>query len=185
MAEDAGMLAEALAVVGGDDHPGRLQDAPAAQLVDQSAELLVEVRDAIVVGVADERDVLRRRARACPAATSSGSGRDSAAVARAGSEPVDAQLGELVGIVGVVEIQEGEERPLRLPAGDSQSRNSRLTAAAVLAIGVEQPARGAAPRGRRGRCPSRSRRNCPTAWSPATVRSTRAAGLKAVSLGKM
>ena len=54
VAEDAGMLAEALAVVRGDDHPGPLEDAAALELVDQPAQLLIEVRDAVVVGVADE-----------------------------------------------------------------------------------------------------------------------------------
>ena len=60
MAEDAGMLAEALAVVGGDDHPGRFEDRTSTELVEQSAQLFIEVRDAVIVGVAGKRDIPRR-----------------------------------------------------------------------------------------------------------------------------
>ena len=54
VAEDAGMFAETLAVVRGDDQPRLLEDPASLQLVDQLPELLVEVRDAIVVGVDGE-----------------------------------------------------------------------------------------------------------------------------------
>ena len=57
--EHTGMFAEALAVVRGDDHPGPLEDRAAIELVDQPAELLVKVRDAVVVRVASEIDLMR------------------------------------------------------------------------------------------------------------------------------
>ena len=91
MAEDAGMLAEALAVVRGDDHPGPIEDPAAAELVDQPAQLLVEIRDAVVVGVASRMRSAARKARAWPAATSPGSGRSRgrcAARSRTGGSPV-------------------------------------------------------------------------------------------------
>ena len=50
--EHSGMFAEAFAVVGGDDHPGLFEDGAAVELVDEPAELLVQVRDAIIVAVA-------------------------------------------------------------------------------------------------------------------------------------
>ena len=49
MPEDAGMLAKALAVVPGDNHPGSIENPSSLQFVDQPAELLVQVRDAVVV----------------------------------------------------------------------------------------------------------------------------------------
>ena len=61
--EHAGMFAEALAMVGGDDYPGLFEDTAAVELVDQPAELLVQVRDAIVVAVANPRDQVIGRAR--------------------------------------------------------------------------------------------------------------------------
>ena len=64
VAEDARVLAEALAVVRGDDQPGSLEDAAPVELVEQLAELLVEVGDAIVVGVDAQRQVLRAECRA-------------------------------------------------------------------------------------------------------------------------
>ena len=124
------MLAEALAVVRGDDHPGPIEDRARSELVEQSAELLVEVRDAVVVGVADEREIPRRD-RSCPSSTSPGSvatrGRSLGLTPKRWIPPAGADRG-----VGVVIIQEGEERPLRLAAPASQSRNSRLTTAACL-----------------------------------------------------
>ena len=66
VAEDAGVLAEAFAVVRRDDQPGSLEDAAAPQLVEQLPELLVEVGDAIVIGVDDERQVGSRPGVPCP-----------------------------------------------------------------------------------------------------------------------
>ena len=60
--EHAGVFAEALPVIGGDDHPGLLEEGTAIQLVDQEAELLVQVRDAVIVGIAGEIDLGRGRA---------------------------------------------------------------------------------------------------------------------------
>ena len=59
--EHAGLFAEALAVIRGDDHPGPLENGTAIELVDQPAELLIEVRDAVVVRVANESDLVRGR----------------------------------------------------------------------------------------------------------------------------
>ena len=47
--EHAGFFAETFAVIRGDDHPGPLENRTAIELVDQPAELLIEVRDAVVV----------------------------------------------------------------------------------------------------------------------------------------
>ena len=131
--EHAGMLAEALAVVRGDDHPGPLENGTAIELVDQPAELLVEIRDAVVVGVAAEIDLVRGRPVLDQAAANPGS-RSTRDRSRLDPESVDARRRKLIRIVGVKVIQEGEERPLRLPPPDSQSRNSRLTTAASFRL---------------------------------------------------
>ena len=60
VAENAGVLAETFAMVRGDDQPGLLQNPAPVQLVDQLAELLVEVRDAIVISVGGEGHALGR-----------------------------------------------------------------------------------------------------------------------------
>ena len=52
------VLAEVLAVVGRDDDQRVLEHAPAVELVEEPAELLVEVGDAVVVGVAGEPESL-------------------------------------------------------------------------------------------------------------------------------
>ena len=57
MPEHAGVFAEAFPVIGGDDDPGPPEDGAAVQFVDQPAELLVQVRDAVVVGIAGEIDL--------------------------------------------------------------------------------------------------------------------------------
>ncbi len=54
MAEYAGVLAETFAMVRGDDQPGSLQEPATIQLVNQLPELLIEVGDAIVIGVRDK-----------------------------------------------------------------------------------------------------------------------------------
>ena len=51
VAENAGVLTETFAMVRGDDQPGSLQNPAPVQLVDQLPELLIEVRDAIVISV--------------------------------------------------------------------------------------------------------------------------------------
>ena len=71
MEKDARLFTEALAVVRRDDQPGRFKDATALQFVDQPAQLLVQIRDAVVIGVALERDLPRRRAWTCPRSSSS------------------------------------------------------------------------------------------------------------------
>ena len=53
VAEVAG-LAEELAVVGGHDHQGVIEDALPVQLVEEFAEGIVEIGDAVVVGVPGE-----------------------------------------------------------------------------------------------------------------------------------
>ena len=58
MAENAGMLTETLAVVRGDDQPGLLQNPASLQLVDQLPELLIEIRDAVVISVDRKRHTL-------------------------------------------------------------------------------------------------------------------------------
>ena len=51
VAENAGVLAETFAMVRGDDQPGLLQNPAPLQLVDQLPDLLIEIRDAIVISV--------------------------------------------------------------------------------------------------------------------------------------
>ena len=54
VAKIAGVLTEAFTMVRGDDQPGSLQNPTPVQLVDQLAELLIEIRDAIVISVDGE-----------------------------------------------------------------------------------------------------------------------------------
>ena len=112
MAVDAGVLAEALAMVGGDDQPGPLQD-PRRPAVDQLADLLVEIGHAIVVGVDGEGHFLGRDRRLVdpPPVLDQAA---AVVVDRLGPEPMEPPRGQFIGIVGVVEVQEGEEWPLRL-----------------------------------------------------------------------
>ena len=51
VAENAGVLTETLAMIRRDDQPGSSQDPAPVQLVDQHPELLIEIRDAIVIRV--------------------------------------------------------------------------------------------------------------------------------------
>src|SRR5262249_47311365 len=60
VAENTGVLAEALAMVGGDDQPGLFENSAPVQLVDQLPELLIEIRDAIVISVSDKCHARRR-----------------------------------------------------------------------------------------------------------------------------
>ncbi len=55
-------------------------------------------------------------------------------------EPVDAHLLKLIGMMGVVVIQEGEKGPFRPPPVDNQSSNSRLTSAAVFRFHLKSQA---------------------------------------------
>ena len=49
------MLAETFPVVRGDDQPGPVQDTAAPQIVEQLADLFIEVGDAIVVSIDGKR----------------------------------------------------------------------------------------------------------------------------------
>ena len=71
--ENAGVLAETFAVVRGDDQPGSLQNSAAVQLVDQLADLLIKIRDAIVISVGGKA-IPRARASSCRGPTNAGSG---------------------------------------------------------------------------------------------------------------
>ena len=112
--EHAGMLAETFPVVRGDDQPGPVEDVTAVELVDQPAELLVEIRDAVVVGGANEGILAHGE----PPLVDSTPVFDEIHLALGAwtrPEPVDAPLRKLVRIVGIIVIQEGEKWPLRLP----------------------------------------------------------------------
>ena len=54
------VLAQVFPVIGGDDHQGIVQSSGPLQVVEEQAELLVEVGDAVIVGVEDELDLSRR-----------------------------------------------------------------------------------------------------------------------------
>ena len=58
VAENAGVLTETFAVVRGDDQPCSLQDPAPVKLVDQLPELLIEIRDAIVISVGGKCHIL-------------------------------------------------------------------------------------------------------------------------------
>ena len=115
MEKDAGLLAEALAMVRCDDQPRRIEHAAALKLVEQQAQLFVQIRDAVVIGVAGERGLLhgeRGLVHRLPLLDEI----DLAVGARPYRETVNAPFLQRVRIVDIVVIHEGEERPLRLPA---------------------------------------------------------------------
>ena len=89
--EDAGLFAEALAVIRGDDDPGPLEDGTTSEFIDQTAELLVEIGDTVIVRVASEMDLLRRRPPLRQHQPVLDHGRLTL-VARFGTEPVEAAL---------------------------------------------------------------------------------------------
>ncbi len=112
MGEHARVLAEAFAVVRHDDHPGTFQVVTAIELVEQPAELLIEICDAVVVQVVNEPQLL---------------GRDSLLVERPpvfdqssllavpGPDPeaVHSLPWKLIGPMGVEVIQKGKKRAIR------------------------------------------------------------------------
>ena len=55
--EHARFFAETFAVIRRDDHPRPLENGTAIEFVDQSAKLLIELRDAIVITVDSEADL--------------------------------------------------------------------------------------------------------------------------------
>ena len=113
VAEDAGMFAETLAMVRHDDQPGILEDSATAQLVNQLPELLIEIGDAIVIGIGGELHALGREGRLVELPPML----DQDAliiIARLDAEPMESPRRQLVGIMGIVVVQEREERPLRL-----------------------------------------------------------------------
>ena len=56
MAKNISMFAKAFAVVGNDDQPGVFQNAAPVERVDQFTDLLVEIGNAVVVGIGSERN---------------------------------------------------------------------------------------------------------------------------------
>jgi hypothetical protein len=52
MPEISGVLTEAFAMIGFDDHPCSLKDETTIKFIDETAELLIEVRRTIVIQVA-------------------------------------------------------------------------------------------------------------------------------------
>ena len=83
------------------------------QLVDELADPLVEIGHAIVVGVDGEGHFLGRDRRLVdpPPVLDQAA---AVVVDRLGPEPMEPPRGQFIGIVGVVEVQEGEEWPPRL-----------------------------------------------------------------------
>ena len=65
MPEDAWMLAEAFAVVRGDDQPCTLEASAVFQLVDQTTQAFVEVGDAVVISIGGQGDLLVGRLTGC------------------------------------------------------------------------------------------------------------------------
>ena len=136
--EHAVILAETLAMIRSDDHPRPPKYGTAFELVDQAAELLVEIRHAIVVRVTTETDLVRRRIFSASTSANRAS-ISSPATAWIRTESVDAHRRELIRIVCVVKIQEGEERPLRLPASGQPVEKLAIDNRRVLSIGLEEP----------------------------------------------
>src|ERR1700722_9861060 len=59
--EHAVILAETLAMIRGDDHPRMFKNGTTLELVNQTTKLLVEIRNAIVVRITTETDLVLRR----------------------------------------------------------------------------------------------------------------------------
>src|SRR5262245_52644185 len=57
------VLAQPLAMIGGDDQESSLEHAAALQFIEQHTQLLVEIGEATIVAIADERLVARRQPR--------------------------------------------------------------------------------------------------------------------------
>ena len=137
VAENAGVLAETFAMVRGDDQPGSLQDPAPVQLVDQLAELLIEIRDAIVIGVGGECHALGRDSRLVELPPVL----DQEAlivVGRLDPETMKPSRRQLIGIMGVEVVQESEKRPLRLRAAGQPVEKLAIDHRRPLAIGVER-----------------------------------------------
>src|SRR5262249_18663582 len=132
--EHSRLFAKTLAVIRGDDHPGSLEEGTAIELVDQPAELLIEIGHAVVVGVASEIDLVLRRPVLAQGQPISEPGRLSV-VPRLDPETMDALLRYLVGIVGVIVIQEREERPLGLTAFGEPVEKLPIDDRSLLPIG--------------------------------------------------
>ena len=108
------VLAEVLAVVGRDDHQRVRQQAAPVQLVEEPAELLVEVGDAVVVGVAARAGSSLGASFVLSESEPPVQDRDVGGRLGLDAEvPVEA-AGRDVGVVGVEEVQEREEGPIPL-----------------------------------------------------------------------
>ena len=108
------MLAEVLAVVGRHDHQGLLQAAATSQLVEEPAELFVEVGEAVIIGVAHHPELSRRHRALLPDEPL----QQDEAIGRTLRTPAEGTpkiAGRDVRIMGVIEVQEGEERPVARP----------------------------------------------------------------------
>src|SRR5262245_47957065 len=133
----APVLAEALAMVRGDDHPGPLERSEVPQIVEQQADLLIEVGDAAIVGVASEGDLLRPK-RALVGAPPVLDEIPFSLISRPGTEPVQMLLGDQVGVVGIEVIQENEERSFGLPPPGQPGEEFAIDHRRFLAIAAGQ-----------------------------------------------
>ena len=122
VAEYTGVLAETLAVIRDDNQPGSIQHAAPAQFVHQLADLLVEVRDAVVISIGGKRDLLRREGDRPAFLTSSQSVQTVGRRSEQTRNDVVLPSGKLVGSMGIGVVQEREERPLAVAAGATASR---------------------------------------------------------------
>ena len=95
------------------------------QLVEQLPELLVEVGDAIVIGIGGERHVLGASAGLVQVATNAGSSDTLAFIVGSTPNRWTPPRRQLVGSMGVGVVQEREERPRRLRADATASRGTR------------------------------------------------------------
>ncbi len=139
VAEHAGMFAETLAVVRDDDEPGPVEDGTTLELVDQPSQLLIEVRDTIVVSVASQSDLLPAKAGSAASSNVSSNGVDLMVVV--GPDPrTDGCPSPGADRDGGRHSNSGRrKRADPVWRRDSQSRNSRLTTAAPLRSELKSP----------------------------------------------
>ena len=139
MNEHAGVFPEALPMVAGDDHPGSLENRPPFELIEELAQSLVEIGEAIVVCVASEADLPLGRLVFLDLNPIAKDG-PSSLTRSDGAEPMNSHRRKVIRIMSVIEIQEREERPIRLMAPGKPGQELLIDHACVFsAVPEESP----------------------------------------------
>ena len=135
--EDTRVFAEVLTMVGGNDQPRPLENSAADQFVYQQAQLLVKVGDAVFVSVTSVRDLLLRG--------TSLDHRDPVSEIRhltlatwLRPEALNAGVRKLIGIMGIIKVQECEKRSRLLPASAQPLEELTIDHRGLFAIELER-----------------------------------------------